>query len=166
GAAVGSAVVWLAPGTAPAPLLAPLLAAAGDALEAWWAAYMPLAAEAELVQVQRVSPARRSAGRERLLARTPALAALPRLRAGIPALPTPEAPLSLGWLNYWSAATAHWLGFPDEARDAEWLSRSTRTPAGAWVWRLTEQPFELSRPEHLEALARAYARFERLAAQP
>jgi hypothetical protein len=165
GGATGQAVVHLAPGTVPPGQLPQLLAVAGDALGAWWAEYTPLAAAGELVQVQWGRPGRPNAGREQLLARTPALAQLPRLQGGLAALPVPEAPLTLGWLNYWSEPTARWLGFPDTARDGEWLARSSRTPAGAWVWQLTEQPLDSSRPEHVEALVRAYARFERVAAK-
>jgi hypothetical protein len=165
GGAVGSAAVRLTPGTLCAELLPRLLAVAGDALGAWWAEHTPLTTAGELVQVQRVSPTRRSAGRERLLARTPALAGLPLLPGGTTALPVPEAPLTLGWLNYWSEATARWLGFPDASRDAEWLARSDRTPAGAWVWRVTEEPLALAHPGHAEALVRAYARFARVAAR-
>lgn len=72
---------------------------------------------------------------------------------------TPEIPHFLGWLNYWSAAAAHALGFPDAVRDAEWLSRARRTSTGGWVVRLTEEPLDLDNPEHLRTLKRAYARF-------
>ncbi len=83
---------------------------------------------------------------------------------GLPALkpaldiPSPETPHRLGWLNYWSAAAAKAIGFPDPARDAEWLSRARRT-AGGWVVRLTDTPLDLDLPAHLEALLRAYERF-------
>ncbi|MDC0712543.1 DUF5953 family protein [Stigmatella sp. ncwal1] len=84
---------------------------------------------------------------------------------GLPALNlpkhlrSPEIPHYLGWLNYWSAATAQSLGFPDPARDAEILSRARRTATGGWVVRLTETPLDLDNPLHLEALLRAYERF-------
>ncbi|QRK10726.1 hypothetical protein JQX13_11995 [Archangium violaceum] len=84
---------------------------------------------------------------------------------GLPALklpekiPTPEIPHRLGWLNYWSAAAARAIGFPDPARDAELLSRSRRTATGGWVVRLTDAPLDLDDPAHLEALKRAYERF-------
>ncbi|RYZ35913.1 MAG: hypothetical protein EOO71_33735 [Myxococcaceae bacterium] len=84
---------------------------------------------------------------------------------GLPALkllgelPSPEIPQYLGWLSYWSAATARTLGFPDPARDAELLSRSRRTATGGWIVRLTEAPLDLDNPTHLEALLRAYERF-------
>jgi hypothetical protein len=165
GGAVGSVAVHLAPGAVPRELLPQLLAVSGDALGAWWAEHTPLAAAGELVQVQWGRPGRPNAAREQLLARTPALAQLPLLQGSLAALPVPEAPLTLGWLNYWSETTARWLGFPDTARDGEWLARSSRTPAGAWVWQLTEQPFDPKRPGHVEALVRAYARFERVAAK-
>ncbi|PTL75132.1 DUF5953 family protein [Vitiosangium sp. GDMCC 1.1324] len=72
---------------------------------------------------------------------------------------TPEIPHFLGWLNYWSAAAARAIGFPDPARDAELLSRARRTATGGWVVRLTEAPLDLDNPAHLESLKRAYERF-------
>jgi hypothetical protein len=84
---------------------------------------------------------------------------------GLPSLkrprdnPSPEIPHYLGWLNYWSSATARAIGFPDHARDAELLSRSRRTATGGWVVQLTDTPLELDNPAHLDALKRAYERF-------
>ncbi|MBZ4418661.1 DUF5953 family protein [Myxococcus sp. RHSTA-1-4] len=72
---------------------------------------------------------------------------------------SPEIPHRLGWLNYWSAATAQAIGFPDPARDADLLSRSRRTATGGWVVRLTDAPLDLDNPAHLDTLLRAYARF-------
>ncbi|MDY7225022.1 DUF5953 family protein [Hyalangium rubrum] len=71
----------------------------------------------------------------------------------------PEIPHYLGWLNYWSAATARALGFPAPACDAELLARARRTPSGGWVVQLTDAPLELDNPAHLDALLRAYERF-------
>ena len=84
---------------------------------------------------------------------------------GLPALKffehlrAPEIPYYLGWLNYWSAASAQAIGFPDPARDADLLSRSRRTAMGGWIVQLTEAPLDLEDPAHLEALLRAYERF-------
>ena len=95
----------------------------------------------------------------------PTLEGPPSPRRGLPALKlfehirAPEIPYYLGWLNYWSAAAAHAIGFPDPARDAELLSRSRRTATGGWVVRLTEAPLDLDNPAHLDALKRAYERF-------
>ncbi|HYO60103.1 DUF5953 family protein [Archangium sp.] len=89
----------------------------------------------------------------------------PKPPRGLPALRfpnslrAPEIPHCLGWLNYWSAATARALGFPDPERDAELLSRSRRTATGGWVVRLTEAPLELDNPAHLDTLKRSYERF-------
>jgi hypothetical protein len=74
-------------------------------------------------------------------------------------LPAPETPWFLGWLNYWSAATAKTLGFPDPARDAELLTRARRTGSGGWIVQLTNAPLDYDTPAHLEALKRAYERF-------
>ena len=84
---------------------------------------------------------------------------------GLPALNlpenlrSPEIPYYLGWLNYWSAAAAQAIGFPDPARDADLLSRARRTATGGWVVQLTDAPLDLDNPAHLEALMRAYERF-------
>ena len=75
------------------------------------------------------------------------------------ALRSPEIPHRLGWLNYWSAAAAQAIGFPNPARDAELLSQARRTATGGWVVRLTEAPLDLDNPSHLDALLRAYERF-------
>jgi hypothetical protein len=88
----------------------------------------------------------------------------PSPRRGLPALffehlRSPEIPAHLGWLNYWSAAAARTIGFPDPSRDAELLSRARRTASGGWVVQLTEAPLDLDDRAHLEALKRAYERF-------
>uniref|UniRef100_UPI001F0797E6 DUF5953 family protein n=1 Tax=Myxococcus vastator TaxID=2709664 RepID=UPI001F0797E6 len=67
-------------------------------------------------------------------------------------------PYCLGWMNYWSAAAAQAIGFPDPARDADLLSRARRTASG-WVVHLTDAPLDLDNPAHLDALKRAYERF-------
>ena len=95
----------------------------------------------------------------------PTLEGPPSPRRGLPALKlferirSPEIPYYLGWLNYWSAAAAQAIGFPDPARDAELLSRARRTPPGGWVVQLTDAPLDLDNPAHLDALKRAYERF-------
>lgn len=84
---------------------------------------------------------------------------------GLPSLrrprdnPAPEIPHYIAWLNYWSAAAAEAIGFPDSSRDAEMLSRSRRTATGGWVVQLTDAPLELGNPAHLAALLQAYERF-------
>ncbi|ATB45376.1 DUF5953 family protein [Corallococcus macrosporus] len=84
---------------------------------------------------------------------------------GLPALKlpemigSPEIPHRLGWLNYWSAAAARAIGFPDPAQDADLLSRSQRTARGGWVVQLTDAPLDLDKPDHLIAVVRAYKRF-------
>jgi len=72
---------------------------------------------------------------------------------------SPEIPGYLGWMNYWSVASARIIGFPDPARDGGLLSRSRRTASGGWVVRLTDEPLDLDRPEHLDTLKRTYDRF-------
>ena len=80
-------------------------------------------------------------------------------------LRSPELPYHLGWLNYWSAATAQALGFPDPARDAELLSRARRASAGGWIVQLTDEPLDLDNPAHLDALKQAYERFPEIGAR-
>jgi|SRR5215217_2076425 len=95
----------------------------------------------------------------------PTLEGPPAPRRGLPALklfehvPAPETPYYLGWLNYWSAATAEALGFPNPAHDAELLSRARRTASGGWVVQLTDTPLDLDDPAHLDTLKRVYERF-------
>ena len=89
----------------------------------------------------------------------------PKPPRGLPALklpdaiPAPEIPHCLGWLNYWSAAASQAIGFPDPARDADLLSRARRTATGGWVVQLTDAPLDLDNPAHLDALKWAYGRF-------
>ncbi|MFY1829615.1 DUF5953 family protein [Myxococcus fulvus] len=74
-------------------------------------------------------------------------------------LPTREMPSFLGWVNYWSAAAARAIGFPDPARDTELLTRARRTTSGGWVVQLTEMPLDYDNPAHLNVLLRTYERF-------
>ncbi|MDC0712024.1 DUF5953 family protein [Stigmatella sp. ncwal1] len=84
---------------------------------------------------------------------------------GLPALRfpedirSPEIPHRLGWLNYWSAAAARAIGFPDPLVDADLLTRARCTASGGWILRLTDAPLDLDDPTHLDALRRAYERF-------
>ena len=84
---------------------------------------------------------------------------------GLPMLPPPEKirlpeiPHFVGWLNYWSAAAAEAIRFPDPARDGELLTRARRTASGGWVVQVTDAPLDLDNPAHLDALKRAYERF-------
>jgi hypothetical protein len=95
----------------------------------------------------------------------PTLEGPPSPRRGLPALKlfehirSPEIPYYLGWLNYWSAAAAEAIGFPDHTHDADLLSRARRTASGGWVVQLTDSPLDLDNPAHLDALKRAYERF-------
>ncbi|WP_324291521.1 MULTISPECIES: DUF5953 family protein [Corallococcus] len=96
---------------------------------------------------------------------SPTMAGPPSPPRGLPTLKpsweirSPEIPHHLGWLNYWSAATARILGFPEPSRDTGLLTRSRRTSTGGWIVQLTEAPLDLDNPSHLDALLRAYERF-------
>jgi hypothetical protein len=74
-------------------------------------------------------------------------------------LSSPEIPHRLGWLNYWSAAAAKCIGFPDPERDEDLLSRARRTATGGWVVQLTDAPLDFDNAAHLDAVLRAYERF-------
>ena len=95
----------------------------------------------------------------------PTLEGPPSPRRGLPALKlfdhirSPEIPYYLGWLNYWSAAAARAIGFPEPSRDGDLLTRARRTASGGWVVQLTDAPLDLDNPAHLDALKRAYERF-------
>ncbi|RKH60521.1 DUF5953 family protein [Corallococcus aberystwythensis] len=95
----------------------------------------------------------------------PTLEGPPSPRRGLPALKpfehirSPEIPYYLGWMNYWSAAAAKAIGFPDPARDSELLSRARRTTSGGWLVQLTDTPLDLDNPAHLNTLKRTYERF-------
>jgi hypothetical protein len=137
------------------PLEARAIAAAAEMLEglaegarAFWGYATPFEAAVDIVR-QAVDPVRKPGVPPRGL---PALKLSEDLRS-------PEIPHRLGWLNYWSAAAARAIGFPDPARDAELLSRARRTATGGWVVGLTDAPLELDNPAHLDALLRAYERF-------
>jgi hypothetical protein len=137
------------------PLDEPVIAAAAAVLEAvaegarsFWGHASPYGYGSEVAQQFRRSPH----GPERSPRGLPMLH-LPEK------LPVPEIPCFLGWLNYWSAAAAKAIGFPDPTRDAELLSRARRTPSGGWVVQLTDAPLDYDNPAHLDALLRAYERF-------
>ena len=137
------------------PLDAAVIAAAAAVLEAvaegaraFWGSATPYAAKVDIAYQT-----------------APTLQGPPSPRRGLPALKlpphirSPEIPSYLGWLNYWSAAAAKAIGFPDPARDAELLTRARRTASGGWVVQLTDSPLDLDNPAHLDALKRAYERF-------
>jgi len=137
------------------PLDAAVIAAAADVLEAvaegaraFWGHATPNGASGDIAEQI-----------------APTLEGPPSPPRGLPALKlfehirSPEIPYYLGWLNYWSAAAAQVIGFPDPARDADLLSRARRTASGGWVVQLTDAPLDLDTPAHLDALLRAYERF-------
>jgi hypothetical protein len=137
------------------PLDAAVIAAAAAVLEAvaegaraFWGSATPYAAKVDIAYQT-----------------APTLQGPPSPRRGLPALKlpphirSPEIPSYLGWLNFWSAAAAKAIGFPDPARDAELLTRARRTASGGWVVQLTDAPLDLDNPAHLEALLRTYERF-------
>jgi hypothetical protein len=71
-------------------------------------------------------------------------------------------PRELGWLNYWSAETCEYLGFPDPERDRDLLAHSYQTPGGGWLVKICPDPLDLDRPDHLALFAELYQRFPKL----
>jgi hypothetical protein len=69
---------------------------------------------------------------------------------------SPLQPEIAGWLNYWSGATCEYLGFPALWPDANELRLSHRTPRGAYVVRLTQEPLDIRIPDHVRVIASAY----------
>ncbi|RKG96713.1 hypothetical protein D7V97_35205 [Corallococcus sp. CA053C] len=143
------------------PLDASVIAAAGEMLEhvgegahAFWGHATPDAAALDIAYQT-----------------APTLEGPPSPRRGLPALKlfdhirSPEIPFYLGWLNYWSAAAAKVIGFPDPARDSEVLKRARRTASGGWVVQLTDAPLDLDNPTHLDTLKRTYERFPEIGAR-
>ncbi|MBN8471047.1 hypothetical protein JYJ95_31475 [Corallococcus exiguus] len=125
-----------------------VLAAIAEAAAAWWGGLTPFTAAAEIAEQT-----------------APTLDGPPSPPRGLPILmapgvrSAPEVPQHLGWLNHWSADSARALGFPDPSRDAELLSRARRTATNGWIVRLTDEPLDLDKPDHLDVLLRAYERF-------
>ncbi|BEP92017.1 hypothetical protein GmRootA79_04010 [Acidovorax sp. A79] len=91
-------------------------------------------------------------------------AALPRIGFEYypPNSKPPLLPQRLGWLNCWSAEVAEHLGFPDPQKDADLLPLCHQLPSGHWIVQLTEDPLDLTRPDHVEAIVRAYWRFDKI----
>jgi hypothetical protein len=119
------------------------VAALGSAVEATWGS-----ATTEHSRLAIGSQTVHHSGKPPLLG-LPALVPLVRL-------PHAEIPHRIGWINYWSAATVARMGLrgaplPDLARTID---------NGAWVWLLTDEPLDLRRADHVDALRRAYERFD------
>lgn len=138
----------LPPDSVEGTAVADVLEAVADGARAYWGHATPFSASVDIARQTRNQP--------------DDLESPPR---GLPviksprAMRSPEIPHRLGWLNYWSAAAARAIGFPNLARDTDLLSRARRTASGGWVVRLTDSPLDLDNPAHREALLRAYERF-------
>lgn len=64
------------------------------------------------------------------------------------------------WLNYWDAETAAYYGFPNPELDARLMPLAEQLPNGGWMFKLTEEPLDLQREDHREAVIWAYNRFK------
>lgn len=69
---------------------------------------------------------------------------------------SPLQPEQVGWLNYWSEATCEYLGFPQLWREEQVLRLSHRTPKGAFLVRLSQEPLDIRNPDHVRLIASAY----------
>jgi hypothetical protein len=127
---------------------AALLEAVAETGRAFWGHATPFSAGVDIARQTRGGRADREAPPRGL----PAIKHPEMIRS-------PEIPHRLGWLNYWSAASAGVIGFPDPARDVDLLSRARRTASGGWVVQITDAHLDLDNPAHLAALLRAYERF-------
>lgn len=146
--------------------IAEILSVAGDILEVFWAEWTPPAEYTVLWYQLNAAwkPHDISAG----------LPAAPEVMQ-FPILSLPEfvaisdldiqdrrRPLFVGWLNYWSPETCALLGFPDLEKDSAVLKSSYKTPRGAWLVKLTEEPLDLQRMDHREIVKWAYTRFDEI----
>ena len=127
---------------------AALLEAVAETGRAFWGHAAPVSAAVDIAHQTRSRPDNRE----------PPPRGLPAIKSPGD-MRSPEIPHRLGWLNYWSAAAARAIGFPDSARDKDLLSRSRRTATGGWVVQLTDAPLNLDNPAHLDTLKWAYERF-------
>ncbi|QTD43717.1 DUF5953 family protein [Ottowia testudinis] len=71
-------------------------------------------------------------------------------------------PERIGWLNWWSAEVCEYIGFPNPEKDVCILPLCERMPTGHWFVKLTEEPLDLERPDHVEIIAWAYWRFDKI----
>ncbi|MDP9190337.1 MAG: DUF5953 family protein [Acidobacteriota bacterium] len=119
-----------------------LLGRLGDALHAYWGVATPRAAASTIAAQVIHDPARDSPP-----------PGLPALQSWSPQV-DPAVPSLLGWWNYWPREAIERLGtLPPNA---------ISLPSGAVAWSVTDEPLDLSRAEHLTALADAYARWPRI----
>lgn len=68
-------------------------------------------------------------------------------------------PHHFGWLNYWSADVCEYVGFPRRLAGSPILDLCYRTPRGAWIVKLSEQPLEPKNDWHTNLVREMYERF-------
>jgi hypothetical protein len=95
--------------------------------------------------------------------RTPAEEQLPLIRdctyGGFEHVLQPQA---FGWINYWSAEVCEYVGFPERLAGSPVRDLCYRTPRGAWIVKLSEQPLEPANEAHTNLLREMYERFPRV----
>jgi hypothetical protein len=92
--------------------------------------------------------------------------------AGLPSLATghrlnrcpPAVPTRLGWINYWSAEAALAAGVGEKTAGSgkRQYPRMEPLDGGAWLVRITDEPLDPGRAQHVRLLAEAYERFARV----
>jgi hypothetical protein len=73
-------------------------------------------------------------------------------------LDAPAWPLYLFWLNYWSDEAARLVGFDE--RLAQTVFSEVRRVDSGWLLRLTNEPFDSSRKDHVARLIAGYQHFK------
>ena len=71
-------------------------------------------------------------------------------------------PDRIEWLNYWSPQACAALEFPGHPGDLSLFAHARRTPRGAFLLQMTDEPLDLANMDHRTRLKRAYDRFERI----
>jgi hypothetical protein len=69
-----------------------------------------------------------------------------------------SVPQRLGWINYWSTEAAAAIGFSEPSQVADVVFRFRKTESG-YLLRLTNEPLDLGREDHVEIVKAMYNRF-------
>jgi Family of unknown function (DUF5953) len=78
-------------------------------------------------------------------------------------MPDPAGmPSRIGWLNYWHSEVAARFEFPESKKDQRLMPLARQFDDGSWLVKLTAEPLDLERADHVETLAWAYWRFDKI----
>jgi hypothetical protein len=141
-----------------------LLVTLGDALGAHHSEFTPPSVAWRLRLIHHRSPLGGAASAvETVSDVTPEERRLPPIRESLYEGLTELQPHNFGWINYWSQEVAAYVGFPESAVGTMMAEHSYRTPAGAWLVKLSPEPFEERNPVHVQSLCAAYEAFPAVA---